>query len=98
MSTYEGRKQLFDNIKILSKTEQEELFRILKKTKENYTENSNGIFFDLMLVSEECFQQMNEYMSFCLNNRVEHEQRLKEIETLRNEKYVSESDSDSDSD
>ena len=98
MTTYEERKQLFDNIKVLSKTEQEELFRILKKTKESYTENSNGIFFDLMLVSDECFQQMNDYMTFCLTNRVNHEQRLKEIETLRNEKYVSESDSDSDSD
>ena len=43
-NTYEDRKVMFENIKILDKPEQEEIFRIIRKTKENYTENSNGIF------------------------------------------------------
>ena len=45
MSGYKEHKQLFDNIKILVKPEQEEIFRIIRKMKENYTENANGIFY-----------------------------------------------------
>lgn len=44
MAGYKEHKQLFDNIKILVKPEQEEIFRIIRKMKENYTENANGIF------------------------------------------------------
>ena len=40
---------IFENIKILVRPEQEEIYRILRRTNEkNFTENTNGIFFDLM--------------------------------------------------
>ncbi len=92
--SYEERKKLFDSIKILDKPEQEEIFRIIRKTKENYTENSNGIFFDLSIISEESFSQIKEYIIFCLKTRQEHECRLKELETIRiqNENYIDEED------
>lgn len=81
---------MFEDIKYLAKPEQEELFRILRRMKEPYTENSNGIFFDLTLISEPTFEQVKEYLHFCLRTRQEHEQRLKELETIRikNEQYV----------
>lgn len=84
------RKILFDTIKILDKPEQEEIFRIIRKTKENYTENSNGIFFDLSAISNESFDLINEYINFCLKTRHDHELRLKELETIRiqNENYT----------
>ena len=91
MSTnYEERKKVFDLIKMLVKSEQEEIFRILRKVKENYTENSNGIFFDLSAISEDCFQQIKEYLNFCLRTRQEDAERLKELETIRiqNETYI----------
>jgi len=94
MESYEQikpeRKVIFDNIKILDKPEQEEIFRIIRKTKENYTENSNGIFFDLSSISDESFELIKEYISFCLRTRQEHETRLKELETIRiqNENYI----------
>ena len=83
---------MFENIKILDKPEQEEIFRIIRKTKENYTENSNGIFFDLNSISDESFGLIKEYINFCLKTRQEHESRLKELETIRiqNENYVEE--------
>lgn len=89
-SNYEERKQLFEYFKMLSKPEYEEIFRIIRKTKENYTENSNGIFFDLSGISDEAFNQMKEYINFCLKTRQEEESRLKELETIRiqNENYV----------
>jgi hypothetical protein len=91
-NSYEDRKKVFENIKLLVKPEQEELFRIIKKGKDNYTENSNGIFFDLSLISDETFIQVKEYLEFCLKTRQEDAERLKELETIRiqNENYVDE--------
>jgi dsDNA-specific endonuclease/ATPase MutS2 len=91
-ANYEERKKIFDNIKVLEKPEQEEIFRIIRKTKESYTENSNGIFFDLSVISEESFNQIKEYLNFCLKTRQEDAERLKDLETIRiqNENYVDE--------
>jgi len=91
-TTYEDRKRVFENLKVLVKPEQEEVFRIIRKTKENYTENSNGIFFDLSLISDETFNQIKEYLEFCLKTRQDDAVRLKELETIRiqNENYVDE--------
>ena len=90
--SYEDRKKTFENIKMLVKSEQEEVFRIIRKTKENYRENSNGIFFDLSSVSDETFRHIKEYLDFCLKTRLEDAERLKELETIRiqNENYVDE--------
>ena len=95
-NSYEDRKVMFENIKILDKPEQEEIFRIIRKTKENYTENSNGIFFDLNSISDESFSLIKEYINFCLKTRQEHESRLKELETIRiqNENYVEEEETE----
>ena len=89
MSMYKDHKEIFDNIKILVKPEQEEIFRIIRKMKENYTENSNGIFFDVSALSDSTLQQIKEYIDFCLKTRQEHETRLKDLETIRiqNENY-----------
>ena len=89
MENYKEHKVLFENIQILDKPEQEEIFRIIRKTKENYTENSNGIFFDLSTISDETFNLIKEYINFCLKTRHEHELRLKELESIRiqNENY-----------
>jgi len=90
--SYEERRIIFDNIKVLVKSEQEELFRIIRKSKESYTENSNGIFFDLSALSDTTFSQIKEYLDFCLKMRQEDENRLLKLETIRiqNETYVEE--------
>lgn len=80
--SYERRKAYFENLKILVKSEYEEVFRILKKHKVEYTENSNGIFFDVSLLSEITFEQLEEYMNFCLQNRKAEENRSKELANL----------------
>ena len=88
--SYEERKNIFDYIKNLVHSEQEEIFRIIRKTKENYTENSNGIFFDLATICESTFIQINEYLKFCSKTRQDDILRLNELETIRiqNEKYI----------
>jgi hypothetical protein len=98
-SSYDERKKIFEYLKVLVKPEQEEIFRIIRKTKENYTENSNGIFFDLATLSDDSFIQIKEYIDFCLKTRQEDAERLKELETIRiqNENYIDEDTSESSS-
>ncbi len=91
-ASYEERKKVFEHIKMLVKPEQEEIFRIIRKMKENYTENSNGIFFDILNISDETYIQIKDYIEFCLKTRKEDADRLKELENIRiqNENYVDE--------
>ena len=42
---YERRTKVWEAIKTLVKSEQEELYRILKRASIETTENTNGIFF-----------------------------------------------------
>lgn len=75
---YELRKQFLEGLKILNKSEKEEIFRILKNTKSSYTENSNGIFFDVSKLSDEAFDQMLKFLDFCKKNREEFQNREEE--------------------
>jgi len=87
--SYDERKKIFDTIHALVQPEQEEIFRIIRKHKISYSENSNGIFFDLSALPDNTFLQIKDYIQFCLTTRNEHENRLKELETIRiqNENY-----------
>ena len=66
---YEERKQFLEDIKSLVKSEQEALFRILRTEKGEYSENSNGIFFDISKLSTPLFMKLKEYMEVCRKNR-----------------------------
>jgi hypothetical protein len=80
---YERRRRIWESIKTLTKSEQEELFRILKRANAEFTENTNGIFFDLSKLEQGVFETIVTFLEFCAQNRVNFEQRDKEIENLR---------------
>jgi hypothetical protein len=88
LELYESKKRFSENIKLLVKSEYEEIFRIIKKYKEAYTENSNGIFFDINSLSKEAFTEMNGYMNFCMSNRADDENRMKEMQEIRSEQHT----------
>ncbi len=88
MSSYDERKKIFDTLSQLVKPEYEEIFRILRKYKEIYTENSNGVFFDLSSISEVTFNHIKSYLNFCIKTRQEHERRLKELNDIRMEQHI----------
>jgi hypothetical protein len=46
------------------------------------------VFFDLASTSDDSFEQIREYIQFCLTNRKEHEDRLKELDIIRHTQYV----------
>jgi hypothetical protein len=87
---YDTRKQIYDEIKKMNRTEQEELFRILKKCNEEVSENKNGIFFDLMNLQGETIIQIQEWLSFCNRNKVQFEIREKAIQELEKELVTTE--------
>ncbi len=66
---YDERKRFLEDLKRLVKEEQENIYRILKQSGEDFSENSNGIFFDLTKVKMDTFQKMKAYMEFCSKNR-----------------------------
>jgi hypothetical protein len=79
---YDQRKQCLDELKKLVRSEQEQIFLILKKHKVEYSENSNGIFFDMCRVSNEAFTEIQKFLIFCQANRTEFEARDREISRL----------------
>jgi hypothetical protein len=70
-SDYDERKRFLDELKSLSKSEQEEIFRILKSERVEFSENSNGVFFDLCKVPQDSFIKFQKFMEFCRKNREE---------------------------
>ena len=79
---YEIKKQMFEEIKKFNKTEQEELYRILKRCGEELSENKNGIFFDLINLRPTTIQEIKSWIEFCNKNRATFETREKEIQEL----------------
>ncbi len=82
---FDTRKQLFEEIKQFNRTEQEELYRILKRAGEDVSENRNGIFFDLMSLKRETIDKIYEWITFCSSNRTSFESREKELTQLAEE-------------
>jgi ribonuclease HII len=80
---YEERKRFMDDLKKLVPSEHEELFKILVNGNNNYSKNTNGVHFDISLVSKESFEQMQKFMTFCQANRKEFEERDKLMEDSR---------------
>lgn len=66
---YEQRRKFTEEIKTLAKSELEELYRILKRSKAEFSENSNGVFFDACKLPANVFQAMTKFMEFCHKNR-----------------------------
>ena len=78
LKDYDSRKQLLEDLKILNKLEQEEVYRIVKTSNSMYTENSNGIFFDISKLSTTVFEQIVVFINFCKQNRENFQTREEE--------------------
>ncbi len=82
---YDDRVEFVEKLNNLIKEEYYEIFRILKRNNEPFTENANGILFNVNEISASSFEKMKTFMKFCIENRNEEARRLKELEDLRNE-------------
>lgn len=84
-SDYETRKVIYEDIKKFNRTEQEELYRILRRCSEDLSENKNGIFFDLMNLRQTTIEEILKWIAFCKQNKNTFESREKEMSQLENE-------------
>lgn len=80
---YEERKQCFEELKRLVKSEQEQVYRILRQHQVEISENSNGVFFDLSRCSAAAFRQIQEFLQFCQDNRQDFAARDRDMEASR---------------
>lgn len=72
---------LREKISQLSKVEQIEIYKILKKTDDKITENKNGIFINLSNISNETLRDIQAFVNYSLENKV----RLEKLEELSEE-------------
>jgi hypothetical protein len=72
---YDTRKEMLSDLKLLSKTESLKVLEIIRQNKVEYSENSNGIFFDLVKISNSAFEELRVYIEFCKKIRAEQNLR-----------------------
>ncbi len=81
--SYEQRKKLAEELKVLSKDQYEEVYRIIKRAGAPYSENSNGIFFDLNVVADEVVEQLIHFIQLVRLQEAEEKRRLDDLAYYR---------------
>jgi len=76
---YEERKEFCKELTTLSRPELEEVYRILRREGGEFSENSNGIFFDVASLPAQVFDALWKFLQFCKSNAKDLEERSKLI-------------------
>jgi hypothetical protein len=79
---YERRKRFLDGIRSLTKAEHIEIIRILKTHEAEYSENTNGVFFNICALEQPVFDALELFLSFTQKNRQNLEDRELYLSTL----------------
>jgi len=82
MDDYEQRKEFCKEMATLSRAELEEIYRILRREGGTFSENSNGIFFDVASLPAPVFEALWKFLQFCKSNANDLEERSKLIDTM----------------
>ena len=93
-------KNLRDSINILQETEHIEVFKLIKKDTDKYSENKNGIFVNLSKLNYSTLKKIQDFVNFCSDNKRTLEIKNKEIDSLKeyiNTKDTIKSDSENES-
>ena len=68
---YQRRRIFLDQLKKLNKPEYIEIVRIIQKHKVEFSENQNGIFFNVAHLSQEVFDDLMAFIHFTQTNQQE---------------------------
>jgi len=60
--TYEDKNKIKQDLEKLNNFNSIYIFNILKKNNEKYKVNSNGLFFDLLEISNQSIKEIEEYL------------------------------------
>ena len=65
----------------LSKNEYIEIFKIIKMNGEKFSQNKNGVMFDLMKFSDKAIDEINNFINYIDNNNllVEHDEETRNV-------------------
>jgi hypothetical protein len=77
---YLRREKFLYALKQLGEPEFLEILRLLQKKNIHYSENANGVFFDVVALDQDTFNELEQFIEFVRKNRDE----LSERETLIN--------------
>lgn len=76
---YERRKAFCEETKSMGRSEALEIARILRKHKIAVSENRSGIFFDMLKLPQEVFEELLTFREFVQKNNAELEKRQEEL-------------------
>ena len=69
--TTREKKQIIDRINQLSRTEHEEILKLINDTvAPSYTQNRNGIFINFKALPDDLIKQIDDFVHFCFQNKV----------------------------
>jgi hypothetical protein len=80
---YERRRVFLEGLKGLTRAEHIEIVRILQRFKQEFSENANGIFFNAVVISQECFDALTLFLDFTATNRKNLAEREVLLSTLQ---------------
>jgi hypothetical protein len=76
--TNKDKKLLFEKISTLSRTEHEEIFKIIKD-KTSYSKNNNGVFFNMSSLPSDIIGEIKKFVDYCLGNKKDLDEYDKKI-------------------
>jgi dsDNA-specific endonuclease/ATPase MutS2 len=79
---YERRKVFLENLKSLTKAEYIEIVRILQQHSIEFSENANGIFFNVTTLGQTVFDALELFIRFTQSNRANLANRESFMSTL----------------
>jgi hypothetical protein len=82
---YERRRDFLESLKTLTKTEHIEIVRILQKNDVTYSENANGIFFNVGMLEQSAFDALVQFIHFTQSNRRDLAERESILSSLASE-------------
>jgi hypothetical protein len=85
---YTRRKHFLDNLKGPTKSEYAEIVRILQKHEVNFSENKNGIFFNVAALDQHIFDDLEKFLFFTQSNRQSLADRDTILSTLKQTKEI----------
>ncbi len=81
------KRQLLEKIARLTKTAHEEIFKMAKIAGICFTQNKNGVFFNMTLMTPELITQIENFVDFCILNNTEldeYDKRINECKMSNN--------------
>lgn len=69
--TNKCKRAILEKINVLSSTEHEEILKIVKRHDVSFSQNKNGVFFNLSMLSDTIIQEIDNFVTYCISNKKE---------------------------